>query len=67
MAAGLLELGLAPGDRLGIWSLNASEIYLTYFAAIRAGLITVSWSEALAAVWSSNTDRKVANGKTNNL
>jgi fatty-acyl-CoA synthase len=42
LAAGLLKLGLEPGDRLGIWSTNSSEVYLTFLAAMRAGLIAVS-------------------------
>lgn len=41
-AAGLLSLGLEPGDRIGIWSLNRAEWALTQFAAARAGLILVT-------------------------
>ena len=36
-AAGLLALGLRPGDRLGIWSPNNAEWVLTQFAAARPG------------------------------
>ncbi|MPC36053.1 Acyl-CoA synthetase family member 2, mitochondrial [Portunus trituberculatus] len=39
IAAGLLALGLEPGDRLGIWGPNSYEWVLTQFAAAKAGLI----------------------------
>jgi fatty-acyl-CoA synthase len=42
LAASFLALGLAPGDRIGIWSSNNSEWVLTQFAAARAGLILVT-------------------------
>ncbi len=45
-AAGLLALGLRPGDRIGIWSLNRAEWVLTQFAAARAGLILVTINPA---------------------
>lgn len=41
MAAGLLSLGLKPGDRIGIWGPNSYEWLLTQWAATRAGLILV--------------------------
>ena len=41
LAAGLLELGLEPGDRIGIWSPNRAEWVLTQLASARAGLILV--------------------------
>lgn len=41
VAAGLLALGLEPGDRLGIWGPNSYEWILTQFAAAKAGLILV--------------------------
>jgi fatty-acyl-CoA synthase len=41
LAAGLLELGLGPGDRIGIWSPNRAEWVLTQLASARAGLILV--------------------------
>lgn len=41
VAAGLLSLGLNPGDRLGIWGPNSYEWLLTQWAAARAGLILV--------------------------
>ena len=45
-AAGLLALGLAPGDRIGIWSPNKAEWTLTQFAAAKAGLILVTINPA---------------------
>ncbi len=48
-AAGLLALGLAPGDRVGIWSLNCAEWVLTQFATARAGLILVNINPAYRA------------------
>ena len=41
-AAGLLALGMAPGERIGVWSLNRAEWAITQFAAAKAGLILVS-------------------------
>ncbi len=41
-AAGLLALGLVPGDRVGIWSPNNSEWAITQFATAKAGLILVN-------------------------
>ncbi len=46
LAAGLLGLGLAPGDRIGIWAPNCAEWTLTQFAAARAGLILVTINPA---------------------
>lgn len=45
-AAGLLTLGLEPGDRLGIWSPNNAEWVVTQFAAAKAGIILVSINPA---------------------
>lgn len=45
-AAGLLTLGLAKGDRIGIWSLNRPEWVVTQLAAAKAGLILVSINPA---------------------
>ncbi|MGI8840919.1 MAG: AMP-binding protein [Caulobacteraceae bacterium] len=42
LAVGLLGLGLAPGDRIGVWAPNCAEWTLTQFAAARAGLILVT-------------------------
>jgi len=46
VAANLLALGLAPGERIGIWSPNNAEWVLTQFAAARAGLILVTINPA---------------------
>jgi fatty-acyl-CoA synthase len=46
MAAGLLALGLEPGDRIGIWAANCAEWTLTQFAAAKAGLILVTINPA---------------------
>jgi fatty-acyl-CoA synthase len=46
IAAGLLALGLARGDRIGIWSPNNAEWLLTQYAAARAGLILVTLNPA---------------------
>jgi fatty-acyl-CoA synthase len=45
-AAGLLALGLEPGERIGIWSPNNAEWVLTQLAAARAGLILVTINPA---------------------
>ncbi|HEY2134165.1 MAG TPA: AMP-binding protein, partial [Acetobacteraceae bacterium] len=45
-AAGLLSLGLIPGDRIGIWSQNNAEWVLTMFAAAKAGLVLVTINPA---------------------
>jgi len=37
LAAGLMALGLKPGERIGIWSPNNSEWCLTQFASAKAG------------------------------
>ncbi|XP_054260338.1 medium-chain acyl-CoA ligase ACSF2, mitochondrial-like [Macrosteles quadrilineatus] len=46
LAAGFLELGLQPGDRLGICSPNSTQWFLTAVAAAKAGLILVSMNPA---------------------
>src|SRR5580700_7011366 len=46
LAAGLLALGLEPGDRVGIWSPNCAEWVLTQFAAAKVGLILVTINPA---------------------
>ncbi|HWK46500.1 MAG TPA: AMP-binding protein [Stellaceae bacterium] len=46
IAAGLLALGLEPGERIGIWSPNSAEWTLTQFAAAKAGLILVNINPA---------------------
>ena len=45
-AAGLLTLGLQPGDRVGIWSPNNAEWIVTQFATAKAGLILVNINPA---------------------
>ncbi|HVB66606.1 MAG TPA: AMP-binding protein [Acetobacteraceae bacterium] len=45
-AAGLLALGLRPGDRIGIWSPNNAEWVITQFATAKAGLILVNINPA---------------------
>jgi fatty-acyl-CoA synthase len=45
-AAGLLSLGLEPGDRIGIWSPNNAEWVVTQFASAKAGLILVTINPA---------------------
>ncbi len=45
-AAGLLALGLAPGDRVGIWSPNTAEWVVAKFASAKAGLILVNINPA---------------------
>jgi fatty-acyl-CoA synthase len=46
LAAGWLALGLAPGDRIGIWAATCAEWTLTQFAAAKAGLILVTVNPA---------------------
>ena len=45
-AAGLLSLGLEPGDRVGIWAPNLAEWVVTQFATARAGIIQVNINPA---------------------
>jgi fatty-acyl-CoA synthase len=45
-AAGLVALGLQPGDRIGIWSPNNAEWVVTQFATAKAGLILVNINPA---------------------
>lgn len=46
LAAGLLALGLNPGDRIGIWAPNCSEWLVTQYASAKAGLILVNINPA---------------------
>ncbi|MDB5427579.1 MAG: acsB [Phenylobacterium sp.] len=46
LAAGLLALGLEPGDRIGVWAPNCAEWALTQFATAKAGLILVTINPA---------------------
>ena len=45
-AAGLVALGLEPGERIGIWSPNNAEWVVTQFATAKAGLILVNINPA---------------------
>src|SRR5262245_23176567 len=45
-AAAFVRLGLAPGDRVGIWSPNRVEWVITQFATAKAGLILVNLNPA---------------------
>jgi fatty-acyl-CoA synthase len=46
LAAGLLSLGLNPGDRIGIWAPNRAEWTVAQFACAKAGLILVNVNPA---------------------
>ncbi|MCV2218682.1 AMP-binding protein [Thauera sp. Sel9] len=46
LACGLRRLGLAPGERIGIWSQNNLEWALTQFATAKAGLTLVNINPA---------------------
>ena len=50
LAAGLLAIGLAKGDRVGIWSPNRYEWLLTQFATARVGLVLVTINSAYQLV-----------------
>jgi len=45
-AAGLVALGLRPGERVGIWSPNNAEWVAVQFATAKAGLILVNINPA---------------------
>jgi len=45
-AAGLLALGVAPGDRVGVWAPNCAEWTIAQFATARAGMIQVNINPA---------------------
>jgi fatty-acyl-CoA synthase len=46
LAAGLLAIGLEPGDRVGIWAPNGAEWVATQFATAKAGLVLVNINPA---------------------
>jgi fatty-acyl-CoA synthase len=46
LAAGLLALGIEPGERVGIWSLNNAEWLMTQIATAKAGMILVNINPA---------------------
>ena len=50
LAAGLLGLGLQPGERVGIWAQNCAEWVLVQFATARAGLVMVNINPAYRRV-----------------
>jgi fatty-acyl-CoA synthase len=45
-AAGLLSLGLQPGERVGVWAPNSAEWVITQLATAKAGLILVTINPA---------------------
>lgn len=49
LAAGLLNLGLQQGDRIGIWAPNMIIWPMVFYAAARAGLILVALNPAYEA------------------
>ena len=59
-AAGLLALGLEPGDRVGIWSPNNSEWVITQLATAKAGLILVNINPAYRLAEADYALNKVA-------
>ena len=46
VARALMALGVARGDRVGIWSANRSEWLITQYAAAKAGAILVNVNPA---------------------
>jgi fatty-acyl-CoA synthase len=46
LAAGLIALGLEPGERIGIWAPNCTAWVVTQFATAKAGLILVNINPA---------------------
>jgi fatty-acyl-CoA synthase len=46
LAAGLIALGLEPGERIGIWAPNCAAWVVTQFATAKAGLILVNINPA---------------------
>ena len=46
LAAGLISLGIEPGDRVGIWGPNSYEWVLTQFATAKIGAILVNINPA---------------------
>lgn len=46
LAAGLYQLGLRQGDRVGVWAPNGAQFYLSTLAAARAGMISVGINPA---------------------
>lgn len=50
LAAGLLKLGLKPGDRVAVWAPNGANWTLLQFATARAGLVFVTFNTAYRRV-----------------
>ncbi|MET0535162.1 MAG: AMP-binding protein [Steroidobacter sp.] len=48
-AAGLIDLGLSRGDRIGIWAPNCAQWVVAQFATAKVGLILVSINPAYRA------------------
>src|SRR3954452_6295278 len=46
LARGLLDAGLAPGERLGIWSPNCAEWVVVQYATAKAGIVLVNVNPA---------------------
>ncbi|MGE0044582.1 MAG: AMP-binding protein [Hyphomonadaceae bacterium] len=59
LAAGLLALGLEPGERIGIWSTTNAEWALTQMAAAKAGFILVTINPAYRSAEVEYTLNKV--------
>ena len=59
LAAGLLALGLEPGDRVGVWAPNCAEWTLAQFATARARLIQVNVNPAYRLAELEYTLKKV--------
>ncbi|HEY0650104.1 AMP-binding protein [Phenylobacterium sp.] len=59
-AAGLLALGLEPGDRVGIWAPNCAEWTITQFATAKAGMILVNINPAYRLTEAEYAINKVA-------
>ncbi len=49
LALGLLEMGIAKGDRVGIWAPNCAEWTLTQYATAKTGAILVNINPAYRA------------------
>ena len=49
-AAGMLALGLGPGDRVGVWAPNCAEWIVAQFATAMSGLIQVTINPAYGLV-----------------
>ncbi|HIW92593.1 MAG TPA: long-chain fatty acid--CoA ligase [Candidatus Corynebacterium avicola] len=49
VAAGLLELGLEPGDRVAVQLPNTAEFVFSYFGVVKAGLVMVPLNPQLTS------------------